>query len=133
VTAACPESRYYAPPLETIREEAARAAHGHFNILDLESALRADVYCLGRDPLGHWAMDRRRSIAIGDEAIWVAPIEYVMLQKLRYYRDSGSDRHVRDIAAMLRISQDLVDREALDTWLTQLKLRSEWEKALSSD
>jgi hypothetical protein len=57
-----------------IRAEAARPAHGHFNILDIETALRADVYCLGdHDQLGAWAMERRREIPVGATAIRVAP------------------------------------------------------------
>lgn len=36
--------------------------------------------------------------------VWVAPIEYVILMKLVYFRDGGSERHLRDISAMPRIS-----------------------------
>lgn len=128
--AAFPPSRYYVPPLEAIQQEAARAEHGHFNILDLESSLRADVYCLGRDPLGRWGMARRQTVAIGVESIWVAPIEYVILQKLRYHRESGSDRHPRDIAAMLRISAEIIDQPSLESWLDELGLRPQWESVL---
>ena len=127
---AFPPSSYYVPQVETLREEAARSAHGHFNILDLESSLRADIYCLGDDPLGAWGMTRRQAIPIGDGQIWVAPIEYVILLKLRYYRESGSERHLRDIAAMRRISGELIDSTALAPWVTSLGLESEWERAL---
>jgi hypothetical protein len=120
---------WYAPPIETIRTEASREAHGHFNLLELETSLRADIYCLGGDPLGEWAMSRRRTVSVSGETVWVAPIEYVMLQKLRYFRESGSDRHLRDIAAMHRISGHLIDRAALDAWLERLDLRAEWRRA----
>ncbi len=125
-----PPSRYYLPPPETIREEAARSAHGHFNILDLETSLRADIYCLGDDPLGAWGMSRRRELPIGDETMWVAPIEYVILLKLRYSRESGSDRHLNDIRAMCRISGELIDRGALDGWIERLGLAAEWRRAV---
>lgn len=119
-------TEYYVPPAETIKEEAARPAGGHFNILELETSLRADVYCLGSDPLGAWAMARRREVPIGNGTLWVAPIEYVILMKLRYYRESGSDRHLRDIAAMRRISGELIDEAALDVWIERLGLGAEW-------
>ena len=127
-----PESSYYVPPIETIQAEAARPAYGHFNVVDLETALRADVYCVGQDPLALWGIDHRRAVAMGDESIWLAPIEYVILQKLRYYRDSGAERHLRDIAAMRRISGDQIDEATLETWLEQLELRAEWKQALRS-
>jgi hypothetical protein len=129
LAAAFPPDQYYLPPRENIREEAARSSEGHFNILDLETSLRADLYCLGQDQLMQWAMQRRRAISIGGEAVWLAPIEYVILQKLRYYRDSGSDRHLRDIAAMVRISGNLIDAGVLDSWVTRLDVEAEWRLA----
>lgn len=68
---------YCVPPAEVIAEEAARSRWGHFKLLHLESALRADVYLLGDDPLGTWGMQHRRSVELADNAIWLAPMEYV--------------------------------------------------------
>lgn len=133
LAAAFPTARYYVPPLETIRSEAARASHGHFNLVDLETALRADVYCLGEDPLGTWAMARRRAVPVGDITVWVAPLEYVIVLKLRYYREAGAERHLRDIATMRRISEELIDQQALDDWIRRLGLASEWRKALATE
>lgn len=124
-------SEYYVPPVEVIEEEARRSAFGHFNVLHLASALRADIYCAGEDALAAWAFDRRRPLVIGDDTIWLAPMEYVILQKLRYHRESGADRHLRDIVAMRRISGDLIDAQALDTWMARLGLQAEWEKVLN--
>ncbi len=128
IVSAFPQSAYYVPPLEVMQEEAARSAHGHFNLLHLESAMRADVYVMGGDPLAAWAMERRRQVPIGGDSIWLAPIEYVILMKLEYHRQSGSDRHMRDIDAMLRLSGHLVDRGALSDWITRLGLDQEWER-----
>lgn len=124
--AAYPAPAYYTPPLEVVRTEAARTAHGHFNILDVETSLRADVYCLGGDPLGAWAMERRRGIPIAGADIWVAPIEYVILRKLEYYRMASSDRHLGDIVAMRRISGGMIDRAVLAAWIERLGLEPEW-------
>lgn len=123
-------TEYYVPPIEVIEVETGRNAFGHFNIVHTESALRADVYCVGDDPFGAWAFARRRSLAIGAESIWLAPVEYVIVQKLRYHRDSGSERHLRDVAAMRRISGDIIEEGALADWVMRLGLQSEWEKAL---
>ncbi|MGH7650054.1 MAG: nucleotidyl transferase AbiEii/AbiGii toxin family protein [Gemmatimonadaceae bacterium] len=122
---------YYAPPLEVVREEAARPAWGHFNVLHVDTALRADVYPLGDDPLGAWAMERRWEAPVADETVWVAPIEYVILMKLIYFRDGGSDRHLRDISAMVRISGETIDQPALESWLNRLLLHDEWTRARS--
>jgi hypothetical protein len=127
--AAFPGTAYYVPPAEVIREEGARPAYGHFNLLHRDTALRADVYVAGNDALSNWGLDRRRRVPIGDVAMWIAPIEYVILKKLTYYRDGGSDRHLRDIAAMVRLSGDLIDHATMQNWIERLDLRREWELA----
>src|SRR5687767_13801721 len=73
-------SEYYFQPVETVEAEAARQTFGHFNIVHIESALRADVYCVGDDDFGAWAFSHRRAVDIGNESIWLAPIEYVIVQ-----------------------------------------------------
>jgi hypothetical protein len=123
---------WYVPPVEVIREEAARVAHGHFNLLELDTSLRADVYCLGADPLGTWAMAHRQRIELSGGPVWIAPIEYVILQKLRYFREGGGDRHLRDIAAIRRISGALIDQPTLDAWVHRLGLTREWERAAAA-
>lgn len=77
---------------------------------------------MGDDSLHRRAFERRQRIAFGSIQIWVAPMEYVILRNLQYCRDSGSGRHLRDIAMMLRISGDTLDRDALATWLSRLDL-----------
>jgi hypothetical protein len=126
---AFPSPEYYVPPIEVIREEAARPAWGHFNVLHTETALRADVYPLGQDALGTWGMAHRRLVTVADSGVWVAPIEYVILKKLIYYRDGGSERHLRDIAAMRRLSGEIIDDRILRDWLVRLKLEPGWARA----
>lgn len=129
LVAAFPPPAYYTPPLEVISEEATRREHGHFNILDVESSLRADIYCLGDDSLGRWAFERLHRVSIGGSSIAIAPIEYVILRKLEYFRMGGSDRHLTDVAAMIRISGPLIDRVALGDWIEELGVQREWQRA----
>lgn len=113
---------YYVPPLETLREEAARSPAGHFNVIHRDTALRADIYLAGADPLHAWAFGHRRRMPFDDIAMWVAPPEYVVVRKLQYYEASGSDRHLRDVAMMLRISADAIEAGELGRWLSELEL-----------
>jgi len=124
---------YYLPSIEVLLDEVARTPAGHFNIIHRDTALRADVYLAGDDPLHAWAFQRRRRIQVGPMQISVAPIEYVILRKLQYHETSGSDRHLRDVAMMLRISGDLVDHAAMDPWLTRLGLSDAWQRAKGFD
>jgi hypothetical protein len=120
---------FYTPPVEVIAEESGRAGQGHFNVIHQHSAMRADVYLPGDDALNAWAFAHKVVRRIDDDDVALAPIEAVILSKLRYYQIGGSDRHLRDIHQMLRISGDLVDRAELVRWATRLKVLDEWQQA----
>lgn len=127
--AAWPIADFYVPPVEVIEEESRRPAGGHFNIIHHETAMRADVYLAAKDELNAWAFERRVARRVDEDEIFMAPIESVILNKLRYYQIGGSDRHLRDIRRMLRISGDLVNRPELEWWTVRLGLEKEWERA----
>jgi len=61
----------------------------------------------------------------------VAPIEYVILRKLEYFSIGGSDRHIRDIRSMLRLSGARIDFPELERWINREGLGSEWEHVSS--
>jgi hypothetical protein len=118
---------FYVPPIEVMHLEARRRTHGHFNVIHTSSAFRADVYVAGTDSLMAWGLERRRPVRIADQALWVAPPEYVILSKLQYYRDGGSPKHLDDIRVMLRVSSDLIDRTMLEAHVDRLRLRPQWD------
>jgi hypothetical protein len=59
----------------------------------------------------------------------VAAPEDVILGKLWYFQEGGSDKHLRDIAAMLEISDAEIDRQYIDQWAAQLGLTEPWQLA----
>lgn len=126
-------SEFYCPPIDVIAEERARTEHGHFNLIHNDTAMRADVYLAGTDELQAWALQHRVVRQIEGEAVQFAPLEYVILYKLRYFQMGGSDRHLRDIARMMEISGSAVERPILDRWIARLNLVAEWMKARSYD
>jgi len=130
--AAFPIERFYCPPEEVIVQEASRRQRGHFNLIAHDTGFKADVYLANEDPLHGAALERRRRVMLGDEPVWVAPPEYVILRKLEFYREGRSEKHVRDIQAMLRVSDELIDRRWLDAWLQKMRLVPEWELVLQS-
>ena len=48
---------------------------------------------------------------------------------LEYFQASGSDRHLRAVAMMLRISGDSVDQLELERWIDELDLREAIQNA----
>jgi hypothetical protein len=120
---------FYVPPVEVIEEESGRAERGHFNVIHHQTAMRADVYLAGHDALNAWSFEHMVVRRIDADEVCLAPIEAVILYKLRYYQMGKSDRHLRDIHQMLRISGDLVDRLEVERWAARLGIESEWQQA----
>jgi hypothetical protein len=81
----------------------------------------------GTDRLHRWALPRRRAITVGGERVWVAPPEYVIIRRLEYLREGGSDKHARDIRAMVAELGEGIDFDALRQEVGRLRLTAQWE------
>lgn len=123
-----PETEFYLPPLEVIAAEA-REPRGHFNIIHHETGFKADIYPAAGDPLHTWALARARPLDLGGETLVVAPPEYVILRKLEFHREGGSEKHLRDIRSMLETSPDAIDRAELERMIRERRLEDVWRKA----
>ena len=55
--------------------------------------------------------------------------DFRILHKLEFYRESGHQRHLRDIAGM--IEQQELDREFLKSSIGNLHLEPQWQAALA--
>jgi len=126
LTKAFPAADFYLPPRETIIAEAEREQRGHFNIIHIETGFKADMYLTGRDELNAWALGLGRQIEFEGETVMVAPPEYVIVRKLEYYREGGSEKHLRDIRSMLAVSGEQLDRSTLNEWIQRRRLLAEW-------
>lgn len=125
---AYPFPEYYLPPTEVIAAEIARAEKGQFNALHNPSGFKADLFLTGRDELNAWAFRNARKMEFKGETLFLAPPEYVIIRKLEYLRDGGSDKHVRDIRTMLRVSDELIDRKELAAWIRERGLEDQWRR-----
>jgi hypothetical protein len=127
-----PETQFYLPTMETMLAETARERNGHFNLIHSGTGFKADMYPTGRDELNAWAFRGKRAVEFEGETIALAPPEYVIVRKLEYFREGGSEKHLRDIRAMLAVSGEELDRTVLSEWVQLQGLESEWRLATGS-
>jgi hypothetical protein len=109
--------------------EIARERAGQFNLIHHDTGFKADIYLTGRDELNGWAFRNKRVVEFEGEKVVLAPPEYVIARKLECYREGHSEKHLRDIRAMLAVSGDQMDRAALKEWVERLGLAAEWRLA----
>jgi hypothetical protein len=125
---AFPQPDFYVPPEEVIAAEIARPQKGQFNVLHMKTGFKADCYTTGRDDFNAWAFRHARRMEFKGESISVAPPECVIVRKLEFLREGGSDKHVRDIRAMLMVSGEKIDLGALREWVARQGVEAEWRR-----
>ena len=81
----------------------------------------------------HALLERISRIAvwIGGAALMICAFMVtgdVILRKFQRFRDAGAARHLEDIRAMLRVSGDAVDQNALTGWIRRLDLDETWAR-----
>jgi hypothetical protein len=112
---------------------AKRAVHtkSQFNIIHPGSGLKIDVMITRGDDFDRSRFQRARRLKpLEDTEVDFASPEDVILKKLDFYRQGRSDKHLRDIAGILKISADEIDIAYVETWARKLGLEDLWAKAL---
>lgn len=122
-----PEPDYY---FDDVAIRKAVEERRQFNILHIPSGMKVDVFL----PTGSFT---RSQIARGesrpvfdDIEARISPPEELIVSKLMYYEEGGSDKHVNDIAAMLAVSSDLIDRERVESLAKEAGVLDLWRQVL---
>ncbi len=91
--------------------EVALRSKAQFNVIHPGVGMKVDFFVAG-DAVDESQIRRRlrRAVLPGTEA-WCSPPEELIVKKLSSYRHGASDKHLRDIASMLRISREYIDLE----------------------
>lgn len=115
-------------------EAAMDALHQHsmFNIIEPRSGLKVDVIVPAPSEFNRERFSRARRVRAGEDwdATFSSP-EDVILKKMEFYREGGSDKHLRDIASVLRTSGDQIDHAYIDRWAGTLGLTDVWRAILA--
>jgi len=126
-----PSPAFYCPPTEVMTVECQRQERGHFNIIETATGLKADIYPCRTQPLFTWALANRKLLEIDGVDFWFAPPEYVIVWKLLFHREGGSEKHLRDISSMLATSSDSIDQAFVEEAIRELGLEKSWAAAQS--
>jgi hypothetical protein len=117
-----------------VSEESVRRAvrqRGQFNIIHSAAGLKVDIMIPATTPFNASRFARVRTVKYspGHEAPFASP-EDVILKKLEYYREGGSEKHLRDIAGVLKVSGHRIDHGYISDWADRLGLADEWQEVL---
>ena len=104
------------------------AQRHQFNVIHISTGLKVDVIIPEESEFNDLRMRRRVRLNLGaEQSGWFASPEDLILKKLLYFQEGGSDKHLRDIAGVLLIQDDKIDQDYLDRWATKLGVTPELE------
>ena len=98
-----------------------------FNIIHPDSGQKIDVIIPSND-FDRWQLSRtvRAPVFPGRDARFVAP-EDLVLKKMEYYREGGSEKHLRDIAGMAKVLGPRLDRAYIEMMSERMGIADVWQ------
>ncbi|MCG3130572.1 MAG: hypothetical protein FLDDKLPJ_01337 [Phycisphaerae bacterium] len=124
--ASFPQPPYYVSD-EAVRDAVAR--HAQFNVIHSEAGLKADFMIAADSEFNRSRFARRSKVQIGPQAsVMMASPEDVIIKKLEYFRERGSDKRLRDIVGILKLCPQPIDTAYILEWVDRLGLRAEWKR-----
>lgn len=128
---AFPDDDFY---LSRQAAQEAVAERGQFNVIDFRSSNKIDFMIAGRSEWASQQLVRRRRVRFSSDVEgFVAAPEDVIIGKLVYYQDGGSEKHLRDIAGILSQDEGDVDRGYIAEVASQLGLATVWGYFVAAD
>ncbi len=121
-----PEAEYY------VDVDAALAAHKReslFNVIDLKTGWKIDMFICKSRPFSREEFGRRRASKFENLSLFVASSEDVILSKLEWAKLGQSQRQIQDVAGILKIRSESLDLAYLEKWVRELALTKEWMAA----
>ena len=102
--------------------------HSQFNVIHPSSGLKIDVIVADDDEFNRSRFRRGIDVPMpgGTSARFATP-EDVILRKLQYYQEGRSEKHVRDIIGVFRISGARIERGYLTEWARKLDVFDTWK------
>lgn len=101
---------------------------GMFNLIHLESIIKVD--CIIRKSASYRQIEfaRRQQVSIGGKTTWIVSKEDLMISKLDWAKESGSERQLDDIRNLAGTGYDAA---YLNNWIQKLGLSEIWNNVHS--
>jgi len=121
-----PKAIYYFD-IESALEAARRRSM--FNILDTTRGWKIDLIFQKAAPYHEEAFQRRAPAEVEGVPVVAATAEDVVISKLDWAKMGESLRQIEDVAGILKVRSELLDRAYIEKWVADLGLSQQWAAA----
>lgn len=101
---------------------------GEFNFIDGVTGIKIDFWVSSNDPFDLSRFERRSAKEILGQKIYFTSPEDLILSKLKWFKESGSNRHLEDAESVMKISEKDLDRGYLEKWAEKLEITDGFQK-----
>lgn len=112
--------------------DAALEAHERqslFNLIDLATGWKIDLIIRKSRAFSLEEFDRRQLVTVQGLPLFVASAEDVVIAKVEWSKRAQSQRQIEDVASILKLRWEALDRPYLEQWISELDLKQEWSHA----
>ncbi len=111
---------------------AARTA-GMFNVIEPGTGLKIDFIVAPTDVYTLAQFGLKRPAMLDGVSVFLAAPEHVVISKLRAFAEGESEKHLRDIANMIRYMKAPLDQPEIDRWVRHFRLEDAWARVRPAD
>lgn len=105
-----------------------------FNIIHTVSGLKIDVIIPHDTDFEKSRQLRVTTMTLANgKMVRLASAEDIILRKMEYYQEGGSEKHLRDIASILRIQKEHLDRTYISEWTQRLGVEDIWNSIVAKE
>ena len=91
-----------------------------FNIVFMKTGCKADLMICKDREYSKLEFSRRQTTTLRDTVVSTVSPEDSILSKLEWAKDSGSQKQLDDVRAMLKVQKNLLDYDYLNEWAQKL-------------
>lgn len=114
---------------EDVATEIVRSG-GEFNFVDGVTGVKIDFWVSSNDLFDLSRFERRSTKEILGQKIYFTSPEDLILSKLKWFKESGSNRHLEDAESVLKISGKDLNMQYLGEWVEKLSVTEEFRKLI---
>lgn len=123
-----PDTAYYADAEQALD---ALRHRSQFNVVDFSTGWKVDFIIPRLTDLTESQFQRRRVVNLWGVPVYVASPEDVVVAKLAWAKEGGSQRQIEDVATILTAQAGNLDRAYIERWVSDLNLAEQWRAALA--
>jgi len=99
---------------------------GMFNVVHYASGWKVDLIVRKERAFSRSEFERRLRVDLAGLAVWMATAEDTIVAKLEWAKSGESERQLRDVAGIVAVSGERLDRGYVERWVAELGLVDLW-------